>query len=52
MPLSKSEEDSILVFEKLDEGDYNYDNFSIVGLNKATEEQQDIYDSFIDMLKN
>ncbi len=47
---TESEEDSILVFEKLDEGDYNYDNFSIVGLDKATEEQRDIYDSFIDML--
>ena len=44
------EKDSILIFEKLDEDDYNYDNFSIVKYHKATEEQRDIYTNFIDMI--
>ena len=43
----EEENDSILVFEKLDEEDYNYDNFNIVKYHKATEEQREEYDSFI-----
>ena len=44
--------DSILIFEKLDDDDYDYENFSIVKFDKATEEQRDTYDNFIDMLRD
>ncbi len=44
--------DSILIFEKLDDDDYDYDSFSIIKLDTATEEQKDQYEFIIDNWKD